>query len=97
MGLYSLFVEMRYVYTLILYICFLQHLKVKSVPYIQYFMWYLLIIYFMTMVKPIQGFLGWFSLLVFDLFAYYIDEGWACVSRDFYSYCFDITVMLQTF
>ena len=87
---------MRYVYILILYICFLQHLKVKSAPYIQHFMWYLLIIYSMTLVKPSQGFLGWSFLLAFDLFAYYIDEGWACVSRDFYSYCFDITLMLHT-
>ena len=60
-------------------------------------MWYLLIIYFMTLVKPIQGFLGWSFLLAFDLFAYYIDEGLACVSRDFYSYCFDITLMVHTF
>lgn len=57
---------------------------VKSFPYVVYLIWYLLTVYFMTLVKPAQGSLAWFSLSVFALFAFcFIGEDWACVKRDF--------------
>lgn len=69
--------------TLLIYIGFPPHTG-KSVPYVMYLTWYLLPVYFMALVKPIQGFLGWICLSVFSLCAScFIGEGWACVRRGF--------------
>lgn len=92
MGLCLLAMETWYVHTDHLHWLPVTHTG-KSVPYVMYLTWYLLTVYFMASVKPIQGFLGWLSLSVFSLCAScFIGEGTAYVGRDVL--CFIILIFL---